>query len=65
MVGAALNEACLLRLPDVDRLSSPMLGIDEHRFRSVRYSENRAAKGWTGFEPWMTTFVGSWWLMGI
>jgi hypothetical protein len=35
MVPAALNEACRLRLPDVEKLSPQMLGIDEHRFRSV------------------------------
>lgn len=36
-VRAALNEACLLTLPDVDELSPRMLGSDEHRFRSVRF----------------------------
>jgi hypothetical protein len=36
MVRAAVTEACLLKLPDVDKLSPRMLGIDEHRFRSVR-----------------------------
>lgn len=57
MVRAALNEACLLRLPDVDNLSPRMLGIDEHRFRSVRYFQDPATKAWTRFEPWMTTIV--------
>ncbi|MEE2521551.1 ISL3 family transposase [Pseudarthrobacter sp. J47] len=57
MVRAALNEACLLRLPDVDKLSPRMLGIDEHRFRSVRYFQDPATKAWTRFEPWMTTIV--------
>ena len=37
MVRAALTEACLLTLPDVDELRPRMLGIDEHRFRSVRF----------------------------
>jgi hypothetical protein len=37
MVRAALNEAWVLTLPEVDELSPRMLGIDEHRFRSVRY----------------------------
>ncbi|EMY32152.1 transposase, partial [Arthrobacter crystallopoietes BAB-32] len=32
----ALNHAAT-RLPDVDKLRPPMLGIDEHRFRSVRF----------------------------
>jgi hypothetical protein len=57
MVRAALNEACLLRLPDVDKLNPRMLGIDEHRFRSVRYFQDPESKTWTRFEPWMTTIV--------
>ena len=57
MVRAAVTEACLLRLPDVDKLSPRMLGIDEHRFRSVRYFQDPASKAWTRFEPWMTTIV--------
>jgi transposase len=57
MVRAALNEACLVRLPDVNRLSPRMLGIDEHRFRSVRYFQDPESKAWTRFEPWMTTIV--------
>jgi transposase len=57
MVRAAVTEACLLRLPDVDKLSPRMLGIDEHRFRSVRYFQDPTTKAWTRFEPWMTTIV--------
>ena len=57
MVRAAVTEACLLRLPDVDKLSPRMLGIDEHRFRSVRYFQDPSTKAWTRFEPWMTTIV--------
>ena len=57
MVRAALNEACLLKMPDVDALKPRMLGIDEHRFRSVRYFQDTATGAWTRFEPWMTTIV--------
>ncbi|MGO4234690.1 ISL3 family transposase [Pseudarthrobacter sp. YAF2] len=57
MVRAAVTEACLLRLPDVDSLSPRLLGIDEHRFRSVRYFQDPSTKAWTRFEPWMTTIV--------
>ncbi|MET3808956.1 ISL3 family transposase [Arthrobacter sp. UYEF3] len=57
MVRAAVNEACVLQLPDVDKLSPRMLGIDEHRFRSVRYFQDPESKTWTRFEPWMTTIV--------
>ena len=41
MVWAAVTEAYLLRLPDVVKLSPRMLGIDERRFRSVRYFRDR------------------------
>jgi hypothetical protein len=57
MVRAAVTEAYLLKLPDVDKLSPRMLGIDEHRFRSVRYFQGPGTKTWTRFEPWMTTIV--------
>lgn len=57
MVRVALNEACFLTLPDVDQLSPRMLGIDEHRFRSVRYFQDPESKAWRRFEPWMTTIV--------
>lgn len=57
MVRAAVNEACLLKLPDVDALSPRMLGIDEHRFRSVRYFKDPETMAWQRFEPWMSTIV--------
>ncbi|UKA77320.1 ISL3 family transposase [Arthrobacter sp. FW306-07-I] len=57
MVRAAVTEAYLLKLPDVDQLSPRMLGIDEHRFRSVRYFQDPGTKTWTRLEPWMTTIV--------
>ena len=57
MVRAALTEACLLTLPDVDELSPRMLGIDEHRFRSVRYFRDPESSSWIRHEPWMTTIV--------
>ena len=41
----------------VDKLSPRVLGIDEHRFRSVRYFQDPGTKAWTRFEPWMTTIV--------
>jgi transposase len=57
MVRAAVTEAYLLRLPDMDQLSPRMLGIDQHRFRSVRFFQDPGTKAWTRFEPWMTTIV--------
>ncbi|MET1156692.1 ISL3 family transposase [Arthrobacter sp.] len=57
MVRAALTEACLLTLPDVDGLRPRMLGIDEHRFRSVRFFRDSGSSTWIRHEPWMTTIV--------
>ncbi|SER38662.1 hypothetical protein SAMN05444745_1641 [Arthrobacter sp. OV608] len=57
MVRGAVTEAYLLKLLDVNQLSPRMLGIDEHRFRSVRYFQDPGTKTWTRFEPWMTTIV--------
>ncbi|XTR52171.1 ISL3 family transposase [Pseudarthrobacter sp. So.54] len=57
MVRAALTEACLLTLPDVDELRPRMLGIDEHRFRSVRFFRDPDSSAWIRHEPWMTTIV--------
>ena len=43
-------------LADVDTLPVRRLGIDEHRYRSVRFF--RAPTGaWRRFEPWMSTIV--------
>lgn len=57
VVRAAVNEACLLKLPNVDALSQRMLGIDEHRFRSVRYFKDPETMAWQRLEPWMTSIV--------
>lgn len=56
LVQRALTMAAT-RLPNVDKLRPRMLGIDEHRFRSVRFFKDPATKAWTRFEPWMTTIV--------
>ena len=56
LVQRALDSAALT-LPDVDALAPRMLGIDEHRYRSVRFYRDPVTKAWTGFEPWMTTIV--------
>lgn len=57
MVRVALTEACVLTLPDVDELRPRMLGIDEHRFRSVRYFPDPGSSSWIWHEPCMTTIV--------
>ncbi|MDP9982277.1 transposase [Pseudarthrobacter oxydans] len=57
LVRAALTEACLLTQPEVDELSPRILGIDEHRFRSVRYFRATDSASWIRHEPWMTTIV--------
>ena len=56
-VQATVNAAAVL-LPDVDQLHIRRLGIDEHRYRSVRWFRDEAG-GWTRVEPWMTTFVNA------
>ena len=56
LVQRALDSAALT-LPDVDALSPRMLGIDEHRYRSVRFFPDPATKAWKRYEPWMTTIV--------
>ena len=33
------------------------LGIDEHRFRRVRFFRDEATGGWRRVEPWMVSFV--------
>ena len=33
------------------------LGIDEHRYRSVKYFRDPRSASWRRVEPWMTTFV--------
>jgi hypothetical protein len=54
-VRASLNEACLLTLPKMDELNPRVLGIDEHRFRSVRFLRDPESSAWIRHEPWMTT----------
>lgn len=56
MVQQALHAAAF-ELPDVDRLRPRMLGIDEHRFRSVRFFKDPKTGAWSRYEPWMTTIV--------
>lgn len=44
-------------LPDVDALHVKHLGIDEHRYRRVRWFKDPDTRAWRRVEPWMTTFV--------
>lgn len=55
LVQACLHSAALA-LPKVDRLPVRRIGIDEHRFRRVRFFKDRAGK-WCRYEPWMSTIV--------
>jgi transposase len=57
LVQRALDSAAALTLPDVDAMAPRMLGIDEHRYRSVRFFRDPATKAWKRYEPWMTTIV--------
>jgi transposase len=42
---------------DPDSVVVRRLGIDEHRYRSVRFFRDPATNAWRRYEPWMTTFV--------
>ena len=56
LVQKALTMAAT-KLLNVDLLRPRMLGIDEHRFRSVRFFKNTETNTWQRIEPWMTTIV--------
>src|SRR5699024_3939952 len=56
LVQSALTAAAAVLLPEVDQLVVRRLGIDEHRYRSVRWFRTETG-GWRRFEPWMTTLV--------
>jgi transposase len=48
--------AAAVLLTDPDTVVVRRLGIDEHRYRSVRFYRDTAG-AWRRFEPWMTTIV--------
>jgi transposase len=54
-VQATVNTAAVL-LPEVDELQVRRLGIDEHRYRRVRWFRDDHG-GWRRVEPWMSTIV--------
>ena len=56
LVQKALGAAAAT-LPDVDVLAPKRLGIDEHRYRSVRWFRQDESSPWQRIEPWMTTIV--------
>jgi transposase len=55
LVASMLTAAADL-LTDPDDVLVRRLGVDEHRYRSVRYFRDREG-GWRRYEPWMTTLV--------
>ena len=55
LVQAALAAAAVV-LTDVEATRVRRLGIDEHRYRSVRWFRTDHGS-WRRFEPWMTTLV--------
>lgn len=55
LVQAALAAAAVV-LTDVEATRVRRLGIDEHRYRSVRWFRTDQGS-WRRFEPWMTTLV--------
>ena len=57
-VQATVNAAAVL-LPNVDELHVHRLGIDEHRYRRVRWFRDPDGGGWRRVEPWMTSIVNA------
>jgi transposase len=55
-VQATVNTAAVL-LAEVDKLPVRRLGIDEHRYRRVRWFREDGA--WRRVEPWMSTIVNA------
>lgn len=55
LVQAAISAVAVL-LPGVDEQVVRRLGVDEHRYRSVRWFREQDGS-WRRFEPWMSTFV--------
>jgi transposase len=53
----AVVNAAAERLVEPDDVIVRRLGIDEHRYRSVRFFRDPATARWRRYEPWMTTFV--------
>jgi len=51
--------AAVVVLPDVDDLHVRHLGIDEHRYRRVRWFRDPDTSAWRRVEPWMTTLVNT------
>ena len=56
-VQATVNVA-VVSLPSVDNLHVRRLGIDEHRYRRVRWYRDDVG-GWRRVEPWMSTIVNA------
>jgi transposase len=56
-VQATVNTAAVL-LPEIDQLQVRRLGIDEHRYRRVRWFRDEDG-GWRRVEPWMSTVVNA------
>ena len=56
-VQATVDAAAVL-LPEVDNLHVRRLGIDEHRYRRVRWFRDDRG-GWRRVEPWMSTIVNA------
>jgi len=54
-VQATIN-AAVMTLPAIDDVRVRLLGVDEHRFRTVKFFRDDHG-AWKRVEPWMTTFV--------
>ena len=58
-VHKSVNAAVDVLLGGVDDLHVRRLGIDEHRYRRVRWFRDPDTGGWRRVEPWMTALVNA------
>lgn len=56
LVASMLSAAADVLIPDPDQTLVARLGVDEHRYRSVRFFRDEHG-GWRRYEPWITTLV--------
>jgi transposase len=56
--GAGHHQRRRVLLPNINELNVCRLGIDEHRYRRVRWFRDETG-GWRRVEPWMSTIVNA------
>lgn len=49
----AVIDVAVMTLPEVDDIHVRLLGVDEHRFRTVRFFRDTDTGAWKRVEPWV------------